>query len=374
VHPESLRDNWPWFAAGLLLLVALYLLGPIMTPFVVGGALAYVGDPIVDRLQRWRLSRTAGVCVVFVVVTLAGLLIGVLIVPLLQRQAMELLGSFPDWLVWLQNSALPRLGLHLPDNMRLDPSGLRRIISEHWGEATDVAKLVWDRAFRSSAALLTMVANALLVPVVTFYLLRDWDLLVEWVRGVIPPRFEPKVSELARETDEVLGAFIRGQLSVMLGLGLIYTAGLYIVGLDLALLIGLGAGLVSFVPYLGFILGFTCATIAIIVQTQELLPVVWVAMVFGIGQVAESAILTPWLVGDRIGLHPVAVIFAVMAGGQLFGFMGVLLALPVAAVLAVLMRHAKLQWLRSRLYAGDLPADAAGLPAAQERPPRLERP
>ena len=220
-------------------------------------------------------------------------------------------------------------------------------------------KTVWTHVSASGGALLTAVANLLLVPVVTFYLLRDWDELVAWIRGVVPPRALPKIGSMARETDEVLGAFIRGQLTVMAALTVYYWIALWLAGLDLALLVGLIVGLISFVPYLGAIVGVLTAVIAMLVQTQELLPFVWLAVVFGIGQVLESNVLTPWLVGDKIGLHPVAVIFAVMAGGQLFGFVGVMLALPVAAVIAVLLRETKKQWLASRMY-------AHGAPAAQD--------
>ena len=230
-------------------------------------------------------------------------------------------------------------------------------------------KEVWRHVSASGGALLVAVANLLLVPVVTFYLLRDWDHLVAWIRGMMPPRVVPGVDAMARETDEVLGAFIRGQLTVMASLTIYYWIALWLAGLNLALLVGLIVGLISFVPYLGAIVGVLTAVIAMLVQTQELLPFVWLAVVFGIGQVLESNVLTPWLVGDRIGLHPVAVIFAVMAGGQLFGFVGVMLALPVAAVLAVLFRHAKRQWLASRLYGQGAPAPALRLCSATATAP-----
>jgi predicted PurR-regulated permease PerM len=346
----SVREHWPWYAAAAFGLFMLWLLVPILTPFVVGAALAYVGDPVVDRLQTWRLSRTAGVCVVFVVLALAGLLLLLLIVPLLLHQLAALVANIPDWLRWLQDTALPRLGITLPEGTQLDAEGLRNLAASHWSSAGGFAQAVWTKASESGAALITAVATLLLVPVVTFYLLRDWDVLVAWVRDMIPPRHLPLVTSLARETDEVLGSFIRGQLSVMAALALLYGIGLTLAGVKLGLVIGVGAGLISFVPYLGFVVGLVTASIAVLVQTHEWLPLVWVLVVFGIGQVLESSVLTPTLVGDKIGLHPVAVIFAVMAGGQLFGFIGVLLALPVAAVVAVVLRHTKTRWLMSPLY------------------------
>ena len=354
-----LREVWPWLAAAGVFILFCWLLSPILTPFVLGAGLAYAGDPIVDRLQRWRLSRTAGVCVVFLVITLAGLASVVLLLPMLTDQLRTLLQNIPEWLAWLQNHGLQRIGVALPDGMRLDAAGFKVIIQEHWSEASGMLKTVWTHVSASGGALLTAIANLLLVPVVTFYLLRDWDELVAWIRGVVPPRALPKVSHMARETDEVLGNFIRGQLTVMAALTIYYWIALWIAGLNLALLVGLIVGLISFVPYLGAIVGVLTAVIAMLVQTQELMPFVWLAVVFGIGQVLESNVLTPLLVGDKIGLHPVAVIFAVMAGGQLFGFVGVMLALPVAAVIAVLMRETKKQWLNSRMYSHGAPAEAS---------------
>jgi len=349
------KDHGPWAAAGVALLVLLWLLAPILTPFVLGAALAYLGDPLVDRLQRWRLSRTAGVTIVFVVLSVVGLIAALLILPAVYKQLLELIQNIPEWLNWLQEKGLPRLGIVLPDGLRLDAAGLKRVAAAHWQDAGGLAAQLWGSVSQSGAALVTAAANLLLVPVVSFYLLRDWDDLVAWIRGMVPPRYLSKVGELAQETDVVLGAFIRGQLSVMAALAVLYSVGLALCGLKLALVIGLIAGLLSFVPYLGFIVGFGAAVLAMLVQSQELLPLLWVALVFGIGQVVESAFLTPNLVGDKIGLHPVAVIFAVMAGGQLFGFIGVLAALPVAAVLAVLLRHAKLRWLASPTYAHGAP-------------------
>jgi predicted PurR-regulated permease PerM len=181
---------------------------------------------------------------------------------------------------------------------------------------------------------------------------------------LIPSKLRPHAEAMASETDGVLSALIRGQLLVMAALAAFYGVGLSIVGLKVALLIGIFTGLVSFIPYLGFISGLLAAGIAMLVQTQELMPLLWVALVFGVGQILESGVLTPKLVGDRIGLHPVAVIFSILAGGQLFGFVGVLVALPVAAVIAVLLRHARRQWLRSTLYAVDV-----GPPAKESPPP-----
>jgi len=357
VNQANWRNNWPWLAAGVALIVLLWVLAPILTPFVIGAGLAYLGDPLVDRLQKLRLSRTAGTMLVFVVSTLLSLAMLFLLVPMLQKQFVALIGNIPLWFDWLQTHALPAVGLQMPSDIHFDAAGLQNMLSEHWAKAGNLVKLLWGKLATSGLALVTLFANLLLIPIVTFYLLRDWDDLVGWIRSVIPPRMLPRLSLIAGETDQVLGAFIRGQLSVMAGLTLFYWVALWLIGLDLWLIVGLIIGLISFVPYLGAIVGVLTATIAMLVQTHDPTTLIWLAVVFGIGQFLESNVLTPWLVGDQIGLHAVAVMFAVMAGGQLFGFIGVLLALPVAAVIAVLLRHAKQEWLRSALYLGDAPSE-----------------
>lgn len=335
------------------LLVLLYFLGPVLMPFVVSAGLAYVADPLVDRLQsRLRMSRTLAVTLVFVVLTALFLPLLILLLPRLIDQVREFISHVPDYLDWITHKGLPALGVNLPPELQPDSDNLKRIVSENLPRAGGVAADVFSTLSRGGGAFLALVANLLLIPVVTFYLLRDWDHLVEWVDEAIPVRFRDTTRELARESDFVLSGFLRGQLLVMISLGALYSIGLWLVDVKLALLIGIGAGLVSFVPYLGFIAGLLAASIAVLAQTGgDVTALLWVLLVFGIGQVIESALLTPWLVGDRIGLHPVAVIFAVMAGGQLFGFTGVLVALPAAAVLAVLLRHAMARWRESDHFA-----------------------
>jgi predicted PurR-regulated permease PerM len=336
-------------AAVAALLVLLYFLGPVLMPFAVSAALAYLGDPLVDRLQR-RMSRTLAVTLVFTALTAVTLPVVILLLPLLVDQVREFIGNIPDYLAWIQEKGLPALGIRLPAEMRLDAEHLKRVVAENLPQAGGIARELLGTLSRSGGAFLAFIANLMLIPVVTFYLLRDWDHLIGWIDEALPLRYRDTVRELAREADIVLAGFLRGQLLVMLALAVLYSLGLWLAGVKLALLIGIGAGLVSFVPYLGFISGLLAAGIASLAQMQGFTPLLYVLVVFGIGQVVESTVLTPRLVGDRIGLHPVAVIFAVMAGGQLFGFTGVLLALPAAAVLAVLLRHALARWRESTFY------------------------
>ena len=345
-----LRDYGGWIALLAGLLALLWLLAPILTPFLIAAVLAYIGDPLVDRMERRGLSRTVGVCVLFALASTVLVLGLVLIVPLLQEQLLSLVDNLPAWALWIEQVAMPKLGLAMPRGYQLDVDSLRKFIASHWDGAGDVASIVAGYLGRSTPALLGFLANVFLVPIVAFYLLRDWDRMVQRIGALIPRRQLARGTALARETDEVLGALIRGQLLVMLALAFIYSAGLWLIGLKTALLIGVVSGLVSFVPYLGFAGGIVAATIAMLAQEHALLPVVWVVLVFWVGQMLEGGVLTPMLVGDRIGLHPVAVIFAIMAGGQLFGLVGIVMALPAAAVLAVMLRHALQHWTDSHAY------------------------
>lgn len=348
-----MTDSQKWLLlAGVLLAGALlYLLAPILTPFMVAALAAYLGDPLVDTLERLRIRRGLAVTAVFALLLAAGLGLLLVLVPLLARQLTLLAEHLPRALAWVQAEVWPRLAA-LPgvEDLAIEPQAVRGALAQHWRELGGAASWLAGGVVQSGQALVAWIGYLLLVPVVTFYLLRDWDTLIERLRELVPRRFQPAVIGLARECDEVLGAFLRGQLLVMLILAVVYTIGLGLVGLDLAVLIGMVAGLVSFVPYLGVIVGAGAALAAAAVQFQEWLPLVAVAAVFVFGQILEGMVLSPVLVGERIGLHPVAVIFAVLAGGQLFGLLGVLLALPVAAVVAVLLRDLHRRYVDSALY------------------------
>lgn len=360
------RVQWAALALGVLWMV--WLLAPILTPFVFGALLGWLGDPMVDRLEARRLQRNTAVMLVFSVMTLLLVVVAILLVPLLEQQLVTLVDSLPHYRDWLVQTALPwierRTGLQILS--WLDPERLFQLIREHWQSAGGVAATVLGYVSRSGFALMGMLANIVLLPVLAFFFLRDWDLIVGRIGALVPRDHYDTVRRLARESDEVLGGFLRGQLTVMLILGVLYAIGLWAVGLNLGVLIGLVAGLLTFVPYLGPASIVVLGGIAALVQYGDWQHLAGVAVVFTIGQVIESYWLTPKLVGDRIGLHPMAVIFAVMAGGTLFGFLGMLLALPVAAVANVLLRYAQERYRHSRLYAGDTPAILldAGRPAA----------
>ena len=354
---------------GLVALAAgwlLWLLSPVLTPFVFAALLGWLGDPLVDRMQARGVPRNGAVIVVFAAMTAVALLALLLLLPLLQRQLATLFASLPHYREWLVGTALPWLeaktGLELVG--WLDPSRLFELVRSHWEQAGGAAATLLGYLSRSGFALLGWVANLVLLPVLTFFFLRDWDLFVERAAALVPRDHAVVASRLARESSDVLGGFLRGQLLVMLALGVLYAVGLIAVGLDLGILVGVLAGLLTFVPYLGPTTIVVLGGVAALVQFGDWQHLAGVGAVFAVGQVVESYWLTPKLVGDRIGLHPVAVIFAVLAGGTLFGFLGMLLALPVAAVANVLLRYAHERYLQSRLYAGDDAASVVVVPGS----------
>ncbi|WP_374604822.1 AI-2E family transporter [Arenimonas sp.] len=353
--PFSDRRRWQWLALAVVLGVLVWLLSPILTPFVISALLAWLGEPLVRRIERTGRSRTAAVLLVFTFMTLVLVLAVLLLVPLIESQVSKFIDWLPRFGQWLTGTAVPwaegRFNMELAGYV--DPSQLIELFKEHWRQAGGIAATVMGELSKSGMALVSWLVNLALIPVVTFYFMRDGSAMLARVQELLPRPVEPTVTRLAKESDQVLGGFIRGQLSVMIALGTIYAIGLTAVGVDLGILIGLVAGLVSFVPYLGAIVGLGAAVIATLVQHGDLMHLALVLGVFGLGQLLESFWLTPWLVGDKIGLHPVAVIFAIMAGGQLFGFLGVLLALPVAAVAVVVGRYLHERYTHSQLYGAD---------------------
>ncbi|MDX1572578.1 MAG: AI-2E family transporter [Methylophaga sp.] len=352
MEKKLISDSNKWLILISILLFGflLYQLASVLLPFLVAALFAYLGDPLVDRLEARKLSRTVSVVIVFSVlfiVTIAAILI---FLPLLSAQLASLFEKLPGYIDKLQSSIEPimqSLGLS-KDMINLDT--LKDALKNYWSEAGKMAGDVFSYVSKSGMALLTFITNLVLIPVLTFYLLRDWDLLVARFRELLPRRHAKKITDLSLECDDMLAGFLRGQLMVMLALSIMYSIGLTLIGLDLALLIGVIAGIVSFVPYLGLLVGILLAGLAAYFQFQEWLPILYVIAVFSFAQIIEGSVLTPRFVGERIGLHPVAVIFAVMAGGSLFGFVGVLLALPVAAVAMVLVRHVHDHYVNSQLY------------------------
>jgi predicted PurR-regulated permease PerM len=363
---------------GVLLLgsvvVALLLLNelsPMMTPFFLGALLAYLGDPWVDRLERWRIGRGLASGLVFLAIALLVAVTLMLFIPALAHEASELLKGLPATLVWLQARLAPLLTPWIGvDAGGMDVRGLAEEYLGDWEQSSDVLGYLLGQLTASGKAIFGGVMTLALTPVVAFYLMRDWDSIIERLDNLIPRSQLVVIRSLVRAGDDMLAAFIRGQLLVMIFLGLFYSIGLGLLGVEMALIIGLVAGLASVVPYLGFILGLALASLTAAYQFQDWLHPAYVLGIFLVGQILEGSVLTPWLVGDKIGLHPVAVIFAVLAGGQLFGFSGVLLALPVTAVLMVLVRFSLQQYLQSQWYQGSAESSSVTVDEPAESEPQ----
>lgn len=352
---EVIIRRWPLVLGTLAaFLVFFYVLKPILAPFVLGALLAYFGDPLVDILERRRINRTLGVLLVFLLTTLILLAIVLVTVPLVASQLDALVDSVPRLYRWIDSTAVPwlRHTFNLSDDSLPALEWGRGQLAENWQSVGKWLAAAGKQVTGSGFGILLWLANLALVPVVAFYLMRDWDKLVGRGHDLIPRDWQEGVTEVVHEADEVVGAFLRGQLVVMVCLALYYGLGLWVVGVQLAVALGLIAGLASIVPYLGFFVGIGLSLLVAYSQSGDWSTLLGVAAVFGIGQLLESMFLTPILVGDRIGLHPVVVIFALMAGGQLAGFLGVLVALPVAAVIAVLIRHLLHYYQSSHYYAG----------------------
>lgn len=345
-----MRNSW-W---GILLLVVIggliVLLDAVLMPFIAGMILAYLADPLANRFQRWGMNRPLAVCSVFLVllvVLVASLLI---LIPLIVQQLKQLGEAVPGVFDWVENVLAPQVQEWTGYDLATELDNVQEMLAENWRDASGYLAQALGQIGRSGMAFATWVTYVALIPVVTFYLLLDWNRLLASIADLIPRQFADDTFRLARRCDEVLSAFLRGQLLVMLCLGVIYATGLTLMGVNFGLLIGFISGLVSIVPFLGFIVGLVIAVVVALFQYGTWLGVAGVIAVFSVGQIIESAVLQPKLLGDKIGLHPVAVIFAVLAGGSLFGLTGVLLALPIAAVILVLLKEVKIRYQDSELY------------------------
>jgi predicted PurR-regulated permease PerM len=347
VEPNRWRELW-WLAPAIVAGVLLYLLSPILAPFLFGAILAYIFDPLVERLARLRIPRAVAAAA-----ALAGLfallaLMVLVLLPLFVDQARTIAAQAPFVLDRLRLFVAPWVEAHF--GIELETSLVRDWLLERLPQLQSLAASLLPTVRSGGLVLLGVLLNLVLVPVVTFYLLRDWDKVVARTAEMIPNRWRGQVAALAGEIDMVLGQFLRGQLLVMAAMAAIYSAGLWLVGLDSAVAVGVVAGLVTFVPYLGLIIGVALATVSGVMQFGALGPLLWIWAVFAVGNVIENYALVPGLVGKRLGLHPVAVIFALLAFGQLFGFFGLLLALPASAALMVWLRHLRRGYLASDAY------------------------
>lgn len=346
-----MSKTWFWLIMSLVFFGLIFLLRPILPPFVTAALLAYISNPLVDYFVSLKIPRTLAVVLVFIIIFTTLALLILLFIPLLERQLVTLINMLPALLKWLQTTIVPWIMAHFNIESWLEGNNWQELLQQHWQKAGGIAFNIFAVVSKSGFTFLLWIFNLLLTFVVTFYLLRDWEQFIRSTYHLLPRDIAPTAARLTRESDEVIGAFFRGQLLVMISLGAIYSVGLWMSGLkNMALLIGMISGLVSIVPYLGFITGIVLAMVVGLFQFQHVSALIPIGITYLIGQILESTVLTPILVGDRIGLHPIAVIFAILAGGQLFGFVGVLLALPFAAVLKVVLHFMMTRYLASDLY------------------------
>lgn len=337
-----------WGIAAAVLFLLLWVLGDVILPFILGAAIAYLFDPVADALQRVGFSRVMATVTITVGSILVFVVVGLLVIPTLVQQAAGLVDTAPQLFQRLQVYLTERF----PDLLDTE-STLRKSIVSLGETIQSKGGQLLNTVFASFAGLVNIAVLFVLVPVVTFYLLLDWDRLIAEFDALLPRDHAPTIRRLARDIDRTLASFIRGQGTVCLILGTYYAAALMVVGLQFGLVVGFVAGLLTFIPYVGALVGGVMAIgLALFQFWGEWLWILLVAAIFQLGQMIEGNILTPKLVGSSVGLHPVTLIFALSAFGALFGFVGLLVAVPVAAALGVLVRFAVEQYKNSRLYRG----------------------
>jgi len=344
-----------WLLLGLVLVVLLIMLGPVLMPFVTAAILAYTLNPVVDRLNlirlgKWLMPRSLAVLTAMILLLSGILTVILIVVPVVENEIPLLQDQIPKFLDQLHDTLEPRL-LQYNIHVQLDSASIKQMLARQLSESSEkFASAALSSIRVGGTAVLGLIANVLLIPMVLFYLLLDWHAITRRLHLAIPRRWVNKTTEIAQETDNLLAQYLRGQLLVMLVLASYYSCALTVAGFNVALPVGILTGLLVFIPYIGFGFGLCLAVVGAVLQPDPLHGLLMVAIIYGIGQIIEGFYLTPRLVGERIGLPPLAVIFALLAFGQLFGFIGVLLALPAAAISSVGFRHLRNLYYRSRFY------------------------
>ncbi len=348
---KTSNKNWVfWLSLLIFFAVSIYVLRSVLLPFVVGIIIGYLLDPLATRFEKLKMSRTSATCLVLFLVAIVLIPAIIALAGMIDTQLADFIAAVPNYMASLSKKIEPVIA-NLQDNI---PGLSREKIREYLqGNMTNGLKLlgsVLRKLITSGYALFNIVSLLLITPVVAFYMLRDWNDFVKKVDSLLPKVYKKEIRQQAREIDKIISSFIRGQLSVCVLLGSFYAVGLTFIGLDLGMLVGFIAGIISFIPYVGSIVGFITAMAIAFAQFDAWVPIAQVVGVFVVGQFLEGNFLTPKLVGDSIGLHPVWVMFALLAGGVLLGFLGLMIAVPLAAVIGVLVRFAITKYKQSSLY------------------------
>lgn len=346
--------NYLWIAgAAAVIVLGLRYLGPVLTPFLIGAILAYLGKPLVHWAAGKGIARSLSTTVVVMLFGLALLALFLVLVPLVQSEVALASRRVPDLVTNAAGRLSPWLEEQLGIKLAFDVASIKALVTENMDEARDLSLQLLSGLKTGGLIVVSVLVNLALIPVVMFYLLRDWEMISERLFTLVPRRWLPKTRTIVDDIDRVLAEFLRGQLMVMAVLAIYYAIALTLAGLDRGIAIGVLTGVLVFIPYVGFGLGLTLGVLAALLEWNGWPGFLAVLAVYGIGQLVENYILVPYLVGDRIGLHPLAVIFALLAFGQLFGFAGVLLALPASAALLVGLRHLRGAYVTSPVYGGD---------------------
>lgn len=349
---ESDSRKLTWLAVLAVAVALLYALAPVLTPFFLAGIFAYVCQPMVLWLGRRRVPRSLAVLLVMLLEALALALFVLTVLPLFVQEISQLVREFPAFLDRANATLAPWLKQHAGVVIRLDSASVREAITTSLQGSDGLGMRLLASLRIGGLGLVGAFATAVLVPVVQFYLMRDWESMLARLEALIPRGWHGRVTGLVREADQALAQYLHGQILVILVMSVFYTLGLWLTGLEFFLPIGIITGVLVFVPYVGAATGFVLATLAAAMQFPDWTGLAWVWAVFVLGQAIEGNFITPKLVGERIGLHPVAVIFALLAFGQVFGFVGLLLALPASAVLLVALRHMRRKYVGSTFYTG----------------------
>jgi len=349
-----IKQNWIfWLVLFTLFCCFVYILRSVLLPFVAGIIIGYLLDPLATRFQKLGMNRTWATVAVMVIVILIIVPTAVLLINLIDEQLSIFIKVVPDYVTGFLKKVEPFLADLESRFPGMDVKRLQGNMRSGLSNNLEIFGKITRSLINSGMAIINLISLLLITPVVAFYMLRDWNTFVAKVRSLLPRRSKHSIEIQAREIDRTLSGFIRGQVSVCFILGSFYGICLHLAGLDLGLMVGFLSGLISFIPYVGSISGFVISILLALAQFDSLLPVVNVVVIFLVGQFMEGNFLTPKLVGENVGLHPVWVMFALLAGGVLLGFLGLMIAVPVAAVIGVLIRHAIINYKKSNLYLED---------------------
>lgn len=352
-----------WAIALIVFIIFLVLLSNILLPFVLGMAVAYFLDPVADRMENAGLNRTAATAIIIGLFVILAILIIMLLVPVIIEQFLGLLNNLPGYYQSLHDFFLPIIDRFVDIPAYQQSEEFKKTIGQYMGEVVKGLGTLSKNIVGGGLAVVNMVTLLVITPVVAFYLLRDWDHIVDRIDSWLPRKKAGQIRMLAGQIDDVLAGFVRGQSTVCLLLAIYYGIALMASGLEFGLVIGIVTGLISFIPFVGAIIGFVASVgVALVQFWPDALMIGIVGAIFVVGQILEGYVLTPNLVGEKVGLHPVWVMFGLLAGGSLFGFVGVLIAIPMAAVVGVLSRFAIDQYLQSPLYGAPPPVDPDSAP------------